>query len=106
MSARDTATLTEHDSSVNATANAPQIVQIESLGKMGLMVILVMFLTIVALAFFTGRTDGLGEARAEELSRQFRLLNTRVEVVQHEFNKVQAALIAKGIIDENRPEDE
>jgi hypothetical protein len=100
--------------------NSAQIVQVETLGRLGLVVMLAMFVVIVALAFYTGRTDGLGEARAENtaaqiqimqdnitaqiqsraegLAVQMRTLNARVEVIQWEFDKASAQLIEKGLI--------
>lgn len=99
MTARDTATSTDHDGSITATANAPQIVQIESLGKLGLMVILVMFLTIVALAFFTGRTDGLGEARAEDMDVRLRRMDSRVSVIEYDSKGLCGQLLAKNIVE-------
>lgn len=66
---------------------------------MGLLVILALFVVIVALAFYTGRTDGLGEARAESVSQDVRRLNAKVEVLQWEFDKAQAQLLDKGLID-------
>jgi len=53
---------------------------------------------IVGLAFFVGRIDGLGEARAESIERQINTLNARVEVFQWEWDKVRPQLIEKGIV--------
>lgn len=103
---RDSATSTESDRSIHNAPHGQQMVLLDTIGRMGMLVLLFVGVILVAFAFLVGRWDGIGEARAEELSRQFRLLNTRVEVVQHEFNKVQARLIDKGIIDEPTPEDE
>jgi outer membrane murein-binding lipoprotein Lpp len=72
---------------------------VETVGKLGMFVILAMFLVIVALAFFTGRIDGLGEARAESLSTQVRQLNAEVQILKSEFNKTQAQLLVQDIIE-------
>lgn len=103
---RDQATNTEHDRSIHNAPHGQQTILLDTIGRLGMMILLFVGVVLISFAFLVGRWDGIGEARAEELSRQFRLLNTRVEVVQHEFNKVQARLIDKGIIEEPTPEDE
>lgn len=75
-----------------------QIVQVETLGKMGLVLFAVLTIAIVGLAFYTGRTDGIGEARAENLATQVRLLNAEVQILKSEFNKTQAQLLTQGVI--------
>lgn len=82
-----------------ATApNSAQIVQVETLGRTGLIVMLVMFVVIAAIGIIAGYALGVGEARAENTATQVRQLNARVEVLQWELDKASAQLINKGLI--------
>ena len=75
-----------------------QMVLVDTVGRMGLIVLLVVALVLIGFAFLVGRWDGIGEARAENLSTQMRQLNARVEVLQWELDKASAQLIEKGLI--------
>lgn len=75
-----------------------QIVQVETLGRMGIVVMLVMFIVIVVIGLVAGYALGVGEARAENTATQVRQLNARVEVLQWELDKASAQLIEKGLI--------
>jgi outer membrane murein-binding lipoprotein Lpp len=85
------------DSPVNQPFGA-QIIQVETLGRMGMIVMLVMFVVIVIVGILAGYSLGVGEARAENTATQVRQLNARVEVIQWEFDKASAQLIEKGLI--------
>jgi outer membrane murein-binding lipoprotein Lpp len=78
--------------------NSAQIVQVETLGRLGLLMILVMFVALVGLGVVAGYSLGVGEARAESIATQVRQLNARVEVIQWEFDKASAQLLDKGLI--------
>jgi outer membrane murein-binding lipoprotein Lpp len=83
---------------VRADRGSSQVVQVETMGKAGLVIFLVMFVVIAALAVIAGYALGVGEARAENLSAQVRTLSARVEVIQWEFDKARGELVAKGLI--------
>jgi outer membrane murein-binding lipoprotein Lpp len=89
-----------NNSPVTATAHGSgaQIVQVETLGRQGMTVMLVMFVIIVAIGIIAGYALGVGEARAENTATQVRQLNARVEVLQWELDKASAQLIEKGLI--------
>lgn len=97
-SQRDTATSTEQDSSIHNAPHGQQLVLVDTIGRMGLIVLLFVAIVLIGFAFLVGRWDGIGEARAENLSTQIRTLNARVEVIQWEFDKASAQLIEKGLI--------
>ena len=87
----------QQDSPSNQPFGA-QIVQVETLGRLGLFVILFMFIALVGLGIIAGYSLGVGEARGENLATQMRQLNARVEVLQWELDKASAQLIEKGLI--------
>jgi outer membrane murein-binding lipoprotein Lpp len=71
---------------------------VETVGKLGMFVILAMFLVLVVLGGVTGYSLGVGDARAEALSTQMRQLNAEVQILKSEFNKTQAQLLVQDII--------
>ena len=88
----------ESDDRSIRNGNGQQMVLVDTVGRMGLIVLLVVALVLIGFAFLVGRWDGIGEARAENLSTQMRQLNARVEVLQWELDKASAQLIEKGLI--------
>ena len=88
----------ESDDRSIRNGNGQQMVLVDTVGRMGLIVLLVVALVLIGFAFLVGRWDGIGEARAENLSTQRRQLNARVEVLQWELDKASAQLIEKGLI--------
>lgn len=86
------------DRSIRNAAGGQQMVLVDTIGRMGLIVLLCVAIVLIAFAFLVGRWDGIGEARAENLATQMRQLNARVEVLQWEFDKASAQLIEKGLI--------
>lgn len=84
--------------SIDARAGGASVVQVETLGRMGMFVMLFMFVVIVAIGIIAGYALGVGEARAENTATQVRQLNARVEVLQWELDKASAQLIEKGLI--------
>ena len=86
------------DRSIRNAPHGQQLVLVDTIGRMGLIVLLFVAVVLIGFAFLVGRWDGIGEARAENLSTQMRQLNARVEVLQWEFDKASAQLIEKGLI--------
>ena len=68
----------ESDDRSIRNGNGQQMVLVDTVGRMGLIVLLVVALVLIGFAFLVGRWDGIGEARAENLSTQMRQLNARV----------------------------
>lgn len=66
------------------------VVQVETLGRLGLVIILVMFVVISAVAIIAGYALGVGEARAESASAEVRRLNAKVEVLQYDLQDLRA----------------
>ena len=91
------------DHSVAVTSSGPspsaQVVQVETLGKTGLTVMLVMFGIIVLVGILSGYAVGVGQARHEDLEARMRIYVGKTEVVQYDVDQIRAQLIAKGIIE-------
>lgn len=98
---RDTATNVEHDASVNARAapSSAQIVQVETLGRTGMIVMLVMFIAIVGLAVLSGYALGNGSAREQAIDQRLSQMNSRVSVVEYDLSKICGALLAKDVVE-------
>lgn len=88
-----------NESGFRATANAPQLIQVETLGKVGLMVLLGMTVIVVAVAAVVGYSVGVGQARYEDLTIYLRTVNGKAEVAQYDVNTLRSQLIAKGLIE-------
>lgn len=80
-------------------SNSSQIVQVETLGRTGLLVMLVMFVVIVGLAILAGFALGAGEERDESVDDRLRQMNSRVSVVEYDLSKICGALLAKEVVE-------
>lgn len=87
------------ESGFRATANAPQLIQVETLGKTGLTVMLFMFAAVLIVGMMSAYSLGVGQARAEGTDARVRTLVGKVEVAQYDIDQVRAQLIAKGVIE-------
>lgn len=87
------------DSGIRATANAPQLIQVETLGKTGLTVMLFMFAAVLIVGMVSAYALGVGQARSESTDARVRTLVGKVEVAQYDIDQVRAQLIAKGVIE-------
>lgn len=73
-----------------ADRGSSQVVQIETLGRTGLIVVLVMFVVISVIGMVAGYALGVGEARAESATAEVRRLNAKVEVLQYDLQDLRA----------------
>lgn len=79
--------------------NSSQVIQVETLGRTGLIVMLVMFVVIVGLAVLAGFALGAGEERDETVDDKLRQMNSRVSVVEYDLSKICGALLAKDVVE-------
>jgi hypothetical protein len=79
--------------------NSAQIVQVETLGRTGLVVMLVMFGVIVAVGILAGYALGAGEERDESVDTRLQQMNSRVSVVEYDLSKICGALLAKEVVE-------
>jgi hypothetical protein len=86
---------------VDATTapNSAQIVQVETLGRQGMIVMLVMFVVIAGLAVLAGFALGSGEERDESVDTRLGQMNSRVSVVEYDLSKICGALLAKDVVE-------
>lgn len=87
-----------NDRSIRNAAHGQQVVLVDTIGRMGMIVLLFVAVVLIGFSFLIGRWDGIGEARAESVATDIRRLNAKVEVIQWEFDKASAQLIEKGLI--------
>lgn len=76
--------------SIQSHAEGASVIQVETLGRLGMFVILGMFVVISGVAVVAGYSLGVGEARAENMNTQMRTLNARVEVLQYDLQDLRA----------------
>jgi outer membrane murein-binding lipoprotein Lpp len=88
---------------VRADRGSSQVVQVETMGKAGLVIFLVMFVVIAALAVIAGYALGVGEARAEDIDTRLRQMNARVSVLEYDSSQVYGELRARGLINGTHP---
>jgi len=83
---------------MDVKAAGASIVQVETLGRGGMVVMLVMFIVIVVVGIIAGYSLGVGEARSETLAAQLRTMGARVSVLEYDAARVQAQLTERGLI--------
>lgn len=88
-----------HNISVETKGTGGSVIQVETLGKVGLLVLLGMFCVMIIIALVVGYSMGVGQARYEDLTVYMRTVNGKAEVAQYDVNTLRSQLIAKGLIE-------
>jgi hypothetical protein len=90
---------TDDSGSIHSTAQGASVIQVETLGRLGLFVILVMFVVIVLIGMLAGFALGAGEERDETVDQKLSQMNSRVSVLEYDAKNICAGLLAKKILE-------
>lgn len=88
-----------HDNHIENAPRGAQIVQTETLGKQGMIVMLVMFVVIVGLAVLSGYALGAGEERDETVDQKLSRMDNRVYVLEYDNKGLCAQLLANKVVE-------
>jgi hypothetical protein len=90
---------TDDSGSIHSTAQGASVIQVETLGRLGMFVILVMFIVIVAVGMLAGFALGAGEERDETVDEKLAKMDTRVYVLEYDLKNICAGLLAKKVLE-------
>lgn len=89
------------DEGIHATTHGSgaQIVQVETLGKSTLFVVLVMFVVIVVVGILAGYALGAATEQSVTADEKIRRMDSRVYVLEYDAARMCAALMEKNLLE-------
>lgn len=87
------------DSHIENAPRGAQIVQVETLGRQGMLVMLVMFIIIVGLAVLAGYALGAGVERDKSVDQKLGRMDNRIYVLEYDSKGLCGQLLAKKVVE-------